>query len=157
MTIGENATIDFFGTRDEVTSSPASVADGGFSTLADTGIWTNDDDAPWAMFTLQLTAAGLGGAPTAGSVIDLYTQLQDITDSTDDAVLAKANYEHYYLGSFPVTDADEDQSIPIGPIRLPNMATSQGHVFSIRNNCGQSLGTTWQLFVQPMTFGPHPA
>jgi hypothetical protein len=154
MAIATNDTIDKFGTRDEVTSAPATVANAGYSTLADTGIWLNDDDAPFALFTLQLTAAGLGGAPTAGSVIDLFTQLQDITDSTDDAILPKANFEHYYLGSFPVTDADEDQSIPIGPIRLPNMVTSQGHVFTIKNNCGQALGTSWQLFVTPMTYGP---
>jgi len=157
MTIAENATIDFFGTRDEVTTAPATVADAGYSTLADTGIWVNDDDAPFAMFTLQLTAAGMTGTPVVGSVIDLFTQLQDITDSIDDAVLAKANYNHKYLGSFPFTGVDEDQSIPIGPIRLPNMKTSQGHVFSILNNTGMALGTTWQLFVTPMTYGPHPA
>ncbi len=154
MAIGTNDTVDKFGTRDEVTSAPATVADTAYSTLADTGIWVNDDDAPFALFTLQLTAAGLAGVPTAGSVVDLFTSLQDITDTTDDAPLAKANFEHYYLGSFPVTNADEDQSIAIGPIRLPNLVTSQGHVFQIKNNIGQALGTTWQLFVTPTTFGP---
>ena len=83
MAIGTNSAIQFFGTQDEVTTSPATVADGSYSIASDTSTWTNDDDAPLAMWRLLLTAAGLGGAPDGGTV-DLYLQPQNIDGSTGD-------------------------------------------------------------------------
>ena len=155
MAIGTDAAIDFFGTQDEVTTSPATVADGAFSIATDTSTWTNDDDAPMAMFRLLLTAAGLGGAPTAGTVVNLYAQPQNIDGSTGDQFIPSANFPHTFLGSFPVEDADSDQQIVIGPIRLPNYKTSSEFIFFIENQIGVALGTTWTLHVIPMTTGPH--
>ncbi len=159
MAIGTDSTIDFAGTQDEVTTSPADVATLAYSIASDTMEWANDDDAPFAMFVLKLTAAGLGGAPDIGASISLFAQLVEIQAVGDDQLFPKANFEHRYLDTFPVSNADEDQNIVIGPVRLPNLmsqsATAQKFVFVIRNDTGVALGTTWQLYVTPLTSGPH--
>ena len=157
MAIAENALIDFFGTQDEVTTSPAEVTDGSFSIASDTSTWTNGDDAPTAMFRLLLTAAGLGGVPTAGGVINLFAQPQNIDGSTGDQFIPSANFPHTYLGSFPIEDQDADQQILIGPLRLPNYKTISEFIYFIENQMGQTTGTTWTLHVIPSTLGPHPA
>ena len=155
MAIGTDAAIDFFGTQDEVTTSPATVVNGAFSIATDTSIWTNDDDAPFAMFRLLLTAAGLGGVPTAGATVDLLARLMNIDGSTGDQFAPNADFEHTYLGSFPIENQDIDQQIMIGPIRLPNYKTSSEFEYYIKNSMGQATGTTWTLHVIPMTLGPH--
>lgn len=155
MAISTDALIDFFGTQDEVTTSPATVADTAFSIATDTSIWINDDDAPMAMFRLLLTAAGLGGAPDAGGFVNLYAQAQQIDGSTGDQFIPSANFPHTFLGRFPIEDADSDQQILIGPIRLPNYKTSSEFIYFIENQMGVATGTTWTLHVTPMTMGPH--
>jgi len=153
MAIGADSTIDFHGTQDEVTTSPAAVADGAFSIASDTSIWTNDDDAPFAAFVLKLTSAGLTGAPTLGGAIHLYARLMNIR-STDDQVIPQDGFRHYHLGDFPVENQDINQDILIGPIRLPNYKADSEFEFYIENDCGVSIGSTWQLWVTPMAFGP---
>lgn len=154
MTIATSATILFHGTQDEVTTSPATVADNGFSIASDTSEWANDDDAPFAMFLLQLTAAGLGGAPDGGP-INLYAQLVEVEQAADDTLFPSATFPRQYLGSFKTSEADEDQQDVIGPVKLPQLGASQKYVFVIENKCGVALGTTWQLWVTPVTYGPH--
>lgn len=154
MAISTDAAIDFFGTQDEVTTTPAAVTDTSYSIATDTSTWTNDDDAPTAMFRLLLTAAGLGGAPDGG-VINLYSQAQNIDGSTGDQFIPSANFQHTYLGSFPIQQTDADQQIVIGPIRLPNYKTSSEFIFFIENQMGVTTGTGWELHVIPMTTGPH--
>ena len=155
MAIGTDSTIEFFGTQDTVHSSPATVADGAYSTSSDVSQWTNDDDSPFGYFVLKLTAAGLGGAPDTGASVRLYSRLMNI-EGTDDQLAPQSGFEHYYLGSFPVEDTDTDQNVALGPVRLPNLATSQVHEFYIYNDTGVALGTTWELYITPATFGPHP-
>ena len=46
MAIGTDTIIEYFGTWEEITSTPSTVANTGFSTLTDIPAWTNDDDAP---------------------------------------------------------------------------------------------------------------
>lgn len=157
MAIAEGAAIDFFGTQDEVTTSPATVADGAFSIATDTSVWPNDDDAPMAMFRLLLTAAGLGGIPDVGGAVNLYAQPQNIDGSTGDQFIPSANYPRTFLGKFLVEDQDADQQHLIGPFRLPNYKTSSEYTFFIENLMGVATGTTWTLHVIPMTTGPHPA
>ena len=155
MTIAEDALIEFFGTQDEVTTSPATVADAAYSIASDTSEWTNDDDAPFAMFRLLLTAAGLGGAPTGD--VNLYAQCIDIDGSTGDQAFPSDNFPHTYLGTFPILRTDTDQQSVIGPIKLPNYKTSSTFVFVIQNQMGVATGATWTLHVTPVTYGPHPA
>ena len=156
MAIGAESTIEFHGTADTIHNSPATVTDGNFSIAGDVSQWTNDDDAPFAYFELRLTAAGLGGAPSAGARVDLFTRLMDLRGTSDDSFTPTVdNFEHYRLGSFPVENQDANQNIVIGPVRLPNAETSQVHEFYIKNETGVALGTTWELYITPATFGPH--
>lgn len=157
MTIAENAVIDFFGAQDEVTTTPASVVNDAFSQASDTSEWPNDDDAPSAMFRLVLTAVGLSGAPTVGSVVNLFSQGIGIDGASANQFEPSANFPHTYLGSFPIEDQDIDQQIVIGPIRLPNYKATSTYVFWIENKMGVATGTGWELHVIPMTQGPHPA
>ena len=154
MAIGTDSAVYFFGTQDEVTTSPATVADGAYSIATDTSTWTNDDDAPLAMWRLLLTAAGLGGAPDGGTV-DLFLQPQNIDGSTGDQFIPSDNFVHTYIGSFPIQKTDADQQILIGPLVLPNYKTSSEFIPFIKNNTGVALGTTWTLHVIPVTVGPH--
>ena len=154
MAIGTDARIEFHGTQDTIHSTPATVADGAFSVSTDVSQWTNDDDAPFAYFTLALTAVGLGGAPSLGATVGLYTRLMN-TQSTNDDQAPQANFEHTFLGVFPIRNADADQRVTIGPVRIPNVQTSQVHEFYIQNNLGVATGTTWELYVTPATVGPH--
>ena len=47
MAISTDALIDFFGTQDEVTTTPSEVTDTSFSIATDTSTWTNDDAHLW--------------------------------------------------------------------------------------------------------------
>lgn len=153
MTIDTGARIDFFGTQDEVTTSPATVATGDYSIATDTSVWTNDDDAPEALWRLVLTAAGIGGTPTGD--IDLYLQPQNIDGSTGDQIIPSDNFKHTYVGTFPIHKVDADQQIVIGPFDLPNYKTSSEFIPFIKNKMGVATGTTWELHVIPKTDGPH--
>ena len=154
MAIATDSAIEFFGTQDTLGTSSASVADAAFSIAGDLSTWTNDDDAPMAMWRLLLTAAGIGGTPDGGT-IDLYLQPQDIDGSTGDQIIPSANFLHTYVGSFPIHKVDADQQILIGPFALPNYKTSSSFIPFIHNNMGQTTGTTWTLHVIPQAFGPH--
>jgi len=153
MAISTSDAIHKFGTQDEVTTTPAAVTDTSWSIASDTSTWTNDDDAPMAMWRLLLTAAGLGGAPDGG-VIDLYLQPQNIDGSTGDQYAPSDNFAHTYIGSFPIQQTDADQQILIGPFPLPNYKTSSEFIPFIKNNMGQTTGTGWELHVIPVAIGP---
>ena len=157
MAIAKDAVIDFFGTQDEVTTTPATVLNGAFSQASDTSQWPNDDNAPTAMFRLVLTQAGLTGAPAVGSVVNLFSQAIGIDGASADQFIPSANFPHTYLGSFPIEDQDIDQQIIIGPIRLPNYKEGSTFIYFIENKMGVDTGTGWELHVIPMTQGPHPA
>lgn len=157
MAIGADSAIDFFGTEDQVTvASPGAVAAGAFSVTGDVSDWTNDDDAPTAMFKLKLTATGLSAAPAAGEVVNLYARHIDV-ESTEDTPLPDANYKATYLGSFVLDAADIDQVHVIGPLRLPNYETSQVYEFFIENASAavNIAADGWDLWVTPITTGPH--
>ena len=146
MAIAENATIDFFGTQDEVTTSSASVADTVYSILTDTSVWTNDDDAPMASVTAKLT---FGTGPTAGTTVDLFIQKNNV-EGTDDDDFPADDRPFTYVGSFPLDNVTSEQIQTID-IVLPNYKTSSEYVFVVKNNGGQTLSAAWQLFVTPKT------
>lgn len=156
MAIGTNSTIDFFGTEDEITASgPSAVNADAFSVTGDVNDWTNDDDAPFALFKLKMTASGLSAAPSAGEVVNLYCQHLNV-ESTEDTPTPDTNYSRTYLGSFVADAADADQVHVIGPVRLPNYKTSQEYEFYIENKMTPNIGASgWQLWITPMTYGPH--
>lgn len=151
-----DAAVVFHGDQDTVHSTPATVTTGNFSVASDVAVWTNDDDAPLAYFVLRLKAAGLSAAPDLGASIGLYTLLQNV-QSTNDSFIPSDAFPHVYLGGFPVHNTEADQTIALGPVRLPVPYTSTIHEFYIKNNTGVSLGTDWELYVTPVTLGPHAA
>jgi len=150
MAISTDSLIEFFGTQDTVTSSSSSVTDGSFSVAGDITTWTNDDDAPMASVVLEATYSS---APDANSVVNLYARLMNI-QSTNDQDAPDANFQHVYLGTFPLNDVTSAQYIPID-VKLPNTKTSQEYDFYIQNEAGQTLSAGWDLYVTPKTYGPH--
>ena len=152
MAIGADSSIEFFGTQDQVTATPGTVADGAFSAAADTNEWTNDDDSPFASFGLLVDYAT---APDVGSVINLYVQINDI-NGTNDSPDPDGNFPQYYLGSFAVDNITTDMYLALADIKLPALEASQTYHFFIENRTGQTIQNTWELWVTPKTYGPHP-
>lgn len=150
MAISTDAVVEFFGTQDTLGTSSAAVADAAFSIAGDLSTWTNDDDAPQASVTLL---ANYSVAPDANSSINLYLRPLDI-QSTNDQDVPDANFQHTYVGSFPLNDVTTAQYIAI-EISLPNTQTSQDYEFYVENQSGQSLPAGWDIYVTPKTLGPH--
>ena len=150
MAISTGAAIEFFGTQDTLGTSSAAVANAGFSIAGDLSTWTNDDDAVSASVTLL---ANFSVAPTANTSINLYLRLLDV-QSTNDGTVPDANFQHTYVGSFPLNDSTVAQYITID-IGLPNSVTSQQYEFYIENKSGQSLPAGWDIYVTPKAIGPH--
>lgn len=150
MAIGTDAAIEFFGTQDTVTGSTSSVADAAFSVAGDISAWTNDDDAPAASVILSCAFAT---APDAYSTVSLYGRLINI-QSTNDQDTPDANYQHTFLGVFPLNNVTTTQYIAVD-VALPNTKTSQEYEFYIENNGGQTMSAGWNLYVTPKTIGPH--
>ena len=150
MTIGTDSAVDFFGTQDSLDSSSASVADAAFSVVGDLVAWVNDDDAPQASIVLEAT---FGSAPDTNSSVALFAQLNNV-QSTKDQLAPTANYQHTYIGSFPVKNVTSAQFITI-PASLPNNGTSQSYNFFIQNNAGQTISAGWDIHITPKTIGPH--
>lgn len=159
MAIGTDDLIDKFGTQDEVTvASPGSVADGAFSAAGDVNDWTNDDDAPMAIFVLALE--DLSAAPSAGLTVGIYCKPLNIADTTGDHQGPNTNVETIHLVDIPVDAVDpaatpDYYSAPYA-VRLPNHYTSQVYEFYIKNNLGVSIDSAdWKLFITPVSVGPH--
>ena len=150
MTISTNAAIEIFGAQDTLGTSSATVADDAFSIAGDLSTWVNDDDAPMASVTALIDYAV---APDANSAVNLYLRLLD-TQSTNDSEVPDANYQHKYVGSFPVNDVTTNQYVTID-ISLPNGKTSQNYEFYIENKTGQTIQAGWDIYVTPKTIGPH--
>lgn len=150
MAIGTDSAIEFFGTQDTLGTSSATVADAAFSIAGDLSTWTNDDDALMASVTALIDYAV---APDASSSVNLYLRLLN-TQSTNDSDVPDANFQHFYVGSFPVNDVTTNQYVTID-ISLPNGKTSQEYEFYIENKTGQTIQAGWDIYVTPKTIGPH--
>lgn len=150
MSISTDAAIEFFGTQATVTGTTATVADGAFSVTGSIVLFTNTDDAPQASVVAMLDWSA---APDANSSVNLYARLMDI-DGGNDQDVPDANYQHGYLGSFPINDVTTNQYIAID-ISLPNTVSSQVYEFYIENQTGQTIQANWTLKVTPKTIGPH--
>ncbi len=149
MAIATDAAIEFFGTQDTLGTSSAAVANDAFSIAGDLSTWPNDDDAPQASVVLL---ANFSVAPNANSSINLYLRPLNI-QSTNDQDVPNVNFQHVFVGSFPLNDATTAQYINI-QISLPNNQTSQDYEFYVENKSGQSLPAGWDIFVTPKAIGP---
>jgi hypothetical protein len=150
MAISTGAAIEFFGTQDTLGTTSSAVANAAFSVAGDLSTWTNDDDAVSASVTLL---ANFSVAPTANTSVNLYLRLLDV-QSTNDGTVPDANFQHTYVGSFPLNDSTVAQYITID-IGLPNSVTSQNYEFYVENSSGQSLPAGWDIYVTPKAIGPH--
>ena len=150
MAISTGAAVEFFGSQTTLNNTTAAVSNNAFSVAGDVNSWANTDDAPQASMILL---ANFSVAPDANSSINLYAKLDNI-EGTNDQDIPDANFQHTYLGSFPLNDVTTAQYINIG-ISLPNTVTSQDYIFYIENKSGQSLPLAWDLFITPKTIGPH--
>jgi hypothetical protein len=150
MAIGSNSAIEFFGTQDTVTSTSSAVTDGSFSVAGDITTWTNDDDAPAAAVVFEGTYSV---APDVNSTVSLFARLMNI-QSTNDQEIPDSNFQHTYLGSFPLNDVTTEQFVAI-EVGLPNTKSSQEYDFYIQNNAGQTVSAGWDIHVTPKTIGPH--
>ena len=150
MAIATGAAVEFFGTQDTLGTSSAAVSNAAFSVAGDLSTWTNDDDAVSASVTLL---ANFSAAPTANTSINLYLRLLDV-QSTNDGTVPDANFQHTYVGGFPLNDSTVAQYVTID-IGLPNSVTSQQYEFYIENQSGQSLPAGWDIYVTPKAIGPH--
>jgi hypothetical protein len=149
MAIATGAAVEFFGTQDTLGTSSAAVADDAFSIAGDLSTWVNDDDALQASVTLL---CNFSVAPTANSSLNLYVRLLNV-QSTNDSTVPDANFQHRYVGSFPLNDSTVAQYITID-IGLPNSVTSQQYEFYVENTSGQSLPAGWDIYVTPKAIGP---
>ena len=150
MSVSTDAAIEFFGTQKTETGTTATVADGAYSITGDIVQFTNTYDAPQAAVVAMLDWSV---APDANSSVNLYVRLINI-DSTNDQDVPDANFQHVYVGSFPINDVTTNQYIAID-ISLPNTASQQVYEFYIENQTGQTIQANWTLKVTPKTLGPH--
>ena len=153
MAITVNDAIDKFGTQEEVTvlgsPVPPAVSNGAFSTAASVNQWTNTDDAPGAVFVGKFNYSS---APTANGTVELYARLLNI-QSTNDMTAPDSNFQQVFLGSFPLNDATGNQ-YSVLEADLLNTKSNQVYEFYLYNNAGQTLSSSWQLWVTPKTVGP---
>ncbi len=154
MAIGTDAAVKFYGTQDDLASSSALVAAAAnsFSIASDLVTWTNDDDAPEAAITLQLT---MDTAADDNSGVNMYFRTLNVVTTTDDAV-PTAVYRHTYIAFFPVAPVPAltiQRSTIVVP--LPNYKTSSVWEVYIENQTGQIIEAGWTVFVTPITIGPH--
>lgn len=154
MTIATGDLIDKFGTRDTITTgTPGAVANSSFSAAGDVAVWTNDDDAPYASFTLKCQWATVTGV--ANKRVVLYARLIDI-DGTTDEVGPSSNRKSHALGAFNVyaASANTDYQYTSGLCRLPAAAPGQKYEFYLENLTGNTISSGWSLTVAPITVGP---
>lgn len=158
MAIGSNDAIYKYGTQDTVTvaGGTSAVTDTSFSASGDvvSGGWTNDDDAPLAMFVLTFQYPS--GTIVADG-IHLYARLMNV-DGTADEPQPDSGWKQHYLGTF-VTDtgqaATTDTSYTLGMVPLPSAYTSQVYEFYVENQSDVTMTAGWTLKVTPITAGPH--
>ena len=147
--------IEKFGTPAEIINiAGTATADDAFSDTGDNAAWINTGDAMYASLILD---AVLSAAPTAGSTIDVYAQLFNISDGSDDANVPDTAFPHVHVGSFPM-DSGQAAQVQSIEIALPNTKTQQLYEFYLRNNStGQTISTGSTIDVVPKVIGPEPA
>jgi hypothetical protein len=155
MAISTNALIDFFGTQDSIDDgSTSSVANNALSVAADITSWTNDDDAPYAVFVMRCQFAT---APTDGSLINIYGRKMNVQSTSDSPTPTAVNTDQY-IGSF-IVDGDiataTDAFLVTNWLALPNYYTSQVYDFYFENKTGQTITAGWAAWITPVTKGPH--
>ena len=151
MAIGTDAAVEFFGTKDDLDSTSALVASAGFSIVTDLVTWTNDDDAPQAAITLEVT---MNVAAADNSGVNMYFRALNV-DGTEDDEVPEAEYRHTWIAFFPVLNGITSLQQTTKRVSLPNYKTSSIWEVYIENQTGQQIDAGWTVFITPITIGPH--
>lgn len=154
MAISTNDLIDKFGTQDTVTTgTPGSIASAAFSVAGDVALWTNDDNAPLAVFSLTCQWATVTGV--ANKAINIYARVMNV-DGTTDPVAPGTNRKWQPIGAFLVYAAatTTNYTFDSAACRLPNASASQDYEIYLENQTGQTISSGWTLKVTPLTQGP---
>jgi len=150
MAIGTNAAVEFFGTQDDLDSTSALVASAGFSIATDLVTWTNDDDAPEAALTLEVT---MNVAAADNSGCNIYFRATDVESTNDDSV-PEAEYRHTWVGFVPILNGITSLQRSTIRVALPNYKTSSVWEVYIENLTGAQIDAGWTIFMTPITIGP---
>lgn len=136
-----------------IVGGTASVADSAFSVAGDvvSGNWINSlnarEMAMVAFFDWNTTA------PDANSSVNLYARPMNI-DSTNDGDIPDANFQHNFIGSFPVNDVLTNQYIELASLGVPTGKNSAEFQFYIENKTGETLVAGWTLKLTPKAMTP---
>lgn len=156
MSIGTNDLIDKFGTQDRVDdTSTSSIAANAFSVAADVSTWTNDDDAPNAVFSLKCQWATV--TSVANKAINIYARPLNV-QGTNDPIAPGVNRQAQLIGRFIVYAASTGTDYWFesdGICDLPNFQSSQDYEFYLENLTGQTISANWELYITPKSVGPH--
>lgn len=141
MAITIGAAIKQSATQAPVISDTSAIADGAFNAGTLTAL-TPTDEVYTADMVLDIQMLA---APTAGAAIHLYRRDLNI-EGTNDASVPDTDFEHIYIGSFPLDLVGTRQYIP-----LPAVPISADQEFYIKNDGdGATTGTT-ALYATPNT------
>lgn len=153
MPISTNDLIKKFGTVDSIDDgSTSAISNNAFSVAADITAWTNDEDAPYAMFILKCQWGTV--TSVANRSVIIHARPINI-DSTNDPVAPSAN-RLMPIGFFNVYAAaiTTDYYFESSICELPNMKSSQEYEFYLENQSAQTISSGWTLKIVPIAFGP---
>ena len=151
MAIATGDAIWKFDTEDEISDSTSSVSNGDYSVAGDVdSTWANTTNVVVASAVLKAT---FGTNPDANSTISLFARLMNVEGSNDMPVIDD-NFSGIYLGAFTSPDlVTAAQYLTLTEHPLPSVSASQIIEFYIKNDCGQTLSSGWELWVTPKTYG----
>lgn len=154
MTIASDATIEFFGTADTISSSPSAISDGAMSAVADTVEWTNDDDA------IDVTMLLKWQYPSGTIDGHVYAHIRPIeVDGTNDCPAPTTTDQVNRVGLFEIATAQAATTDTYYICTLSLMPwstkTSQKYQIFLFNSTGVTISASWVLKIIPKTVGPH--
>ena len=150
MAIGTNAAVEFFGTPDDLARASALVASEAFSIASDLVTWTNDDEAPAAAITLELT---MNASANDNSGCNMYFRALNVEGTNDDSIPV-GTHRHTWIAFFPVIKTITTIQRSTVRVGLPNYKLSSIWEVYIENKTGQQIATGWTVFITPIAIGP---
>lgn len=143
MTINTSAAIVEKQAEHTAINAAASIANGAYSTEAQTTALVLTDKVRFADAVLDITLPTLA---TAGKSVHLYRRDKNIKGSNH-APVPGDNFPHIYIGSFPLNAVGTQQFIS-----LPGIAISDDCEFYIKNDSGLATSGTTVLTLTPWTW-----
>ena len=113
---------------------------------------TDDTGYPLGIFEFDAGSGGWSVAPSTGAAIHLYEQ--KINSNGNDAPdVVATDYEHDYLYTFNVDDADVQQHLTSPPLPI-NRSGGKYWLKWVDGGAGSAqLSAGWELRLTPVTYG----